>query len=154
MEAGLAIVALAVAGAAIAFCYWCARWARDESRGATASAVEIVRLEGRVDDLQRAVDDRNHAIAAKQDELNRTASKAGVADRQLSEAIALVEELAAKQPAAVGAAIRAHLERMRALATTSDDDTVPGTVAAAAAAGGGDPRPVHGPGPAGRHPPP
>lgn len=152
MEFGLAIAALAVAGAAIGFCFWCARWARDESRGMTATSVEIVRLEGRIDDLREDVEDRDRAIAATQEELDRAASKAVVADRQLAATMALVEELAAKQPAVVAVALRGALERLRALAAPRAD--VPGAAAAAPPSDGDDPRPVHGSNPGGRHPPP
>ena len=137
MEIGLAIAALAVAGAAGAFAFWCARWARDVVAANAVVNNSFVAARQRVGELTRDVKDRDDALQAKQLEIDRGAAALRAANVELDRAVLAMATTAAKQPELLGPAVRAQLERLRLVVQAglpADPSPAPG---APAATGGG-----------------
>lgn len=127
------VTSLIVGGCAMAIT-WIAKRALEAQAQVGVERVALAEARARVDALGVAIDDRDHALAAKQAELDRVLAAKLVVDRQLADARSLCETLAANQPALLGAAVRAQLERVRALAQPRLPDD-PAAAAGAAAEG-------------------
>lgn len=113
---GLAIAALAVAGAAGAFAFWAVRWARQEShyRELSEATTDVARR--RVDDLTRDVKERDATLALKQIELDRAAATLRTTEQQRDDLQGALTELAASRPEVLGPAVRAAIDRLRVVA--------------------------------------
>lgn len=114
----------------VAFIWWLVSWGRKDEEQLRAG-------DARIDELGRAVEDRDRTIATLQDEAKRDKAALAAAEKQRATAIQLVEKVAKDSPSAVSAAIRSQLERLQALSR------VPQVPAGAAGEGGGGEGAVH-----------
>ncbi|MBT8453012.1 MAG: hypothetical protein KJO40_13670 [Deltaproteobacteria bacterium] len=105
---GFAVIALQ-----IAFTWWLVRWGRNDER-------ELRRQQSRIDELDRAVEDRDIALAGAQAALGREKAALSAAEKQCASAIKLVEKMATDNPRAVTTAIREQLARLQALSQVRD----------------------------------
>jgi len=129
----VALTALGVIGAMVAFAWWLARWARGSDQEALAESTTARGLQARVDELGRSVEDRDRTLSSKDDELGRERAARAAAEKHRDDALALVEKLAAKSPALLAGAVRSEFDRLRSLSQ------VPPAAAGPAAPPGRDP---------------
>ena len=115
----------AIIGTLVGFAIWLARWARGAEAAARDETAVAEGLKDRVDELTRAVEDRDGVIAAKEEELVRLARVLTKTEAQRDDAIDMVQEFAADNPAATGDAIRDQLKRLLALSKVPDVPPAP-----------------------------
>lgn len=115
----------------IAFSWWLVKWGRKDEG-------ELRVQQSRIDELDRAVEDRDIALAGAKSALARERAALSAAEEQRASAIKLVETLAADNPGAVADAIREQLARLQALSR------VPKVPAGPAGDGDREADPVHG----------
>jgi uncharacterized protein HemX len=125
------IMALAVAVATSALAFWAIRWARENAGKAVAEA----QLREMVRTMQLSLEDRDRLIATRDAELTRLKFATSAMERMAKDHRHALEELAAKNPAVMGPAIRNQLARLRRFAegiapdpaaATSGDPSGPG----------------------------
>ncbi len=81
-------------------------------------AASALRVE--IDDLDRAVEDRDQVIAAKEAENLRLTATLAVTEGQRDDAIKVLESMAATDPRSMAHVIRRELERLRSFSSLSD----------------------------------
>lgn len=116
----LILSSLAVVAALVAYAFWLSRWARESDRSVLSLVKERSDQRSTIDELKRAVDDRDHALKSKEQELAGVAAASVELQRQRAESLELIEKLAAKNPVATSDAIRAQLKRLRDLSKVQD----------------------------------
>lgn len=131
VTAAAALGAIGLVALLVGFGWWLVAWGRKDEG-------ELRSRESRIDELERAVEDRDRAIAHWEQASVRDKAALAATEEQRASAIKLVEELAAKSPAVVSHAIRDQLARLRAL---SQVPKVPPSPAGEAGGGTGG---VHG----------
>jgi hypothetical protein len=119
----VSLVAVAIGGFGvialqIAFSWWLVKWGRKDEE-------ELRVKQSRIDELDRAVEDRDIALAGAQSALAREKSALSAAEEQRANAIKLVEKMAADNPRAVTDAIREQLARLQALSRVSEVPAAP-----------------------------
>jgi len=129
----VAIGCLALVAAMVALVFWSVRWARSSLERLSAGDAERQALRQRVDALTADVQARDHAIQNKSTELELERGARSAVQRQRDDALATIEKLAAKSPAATAAAMRAQLERLRALPVVPDVPEASGSAPTTAA---------------------
>ena len=112
----VAISALVLVAAMVALSFWAVRGARASSGELAAERVTSAALRQRVDELDRHVQDRDRANQTLTDELARERAARAAVATQRDEAIALVHNLAQRNPGAIAAAVRDGLRRLQELA--------------------------------------
>lgn len=117
----ISLSALGVITLLVALVFWLARWIREALKDLVGSFDIRENLARRARDLDAAVVSRDRVLVAKEAEVVGLTGELVTTRRQRDDAIKLTATLAKDNPTAVSAAMRAQLERLRAISPEVPD---------------------------------